>query len=212
MDDIVIVAAARTPVGSFNGAFASVPAHTLGAAAIQAAIARAGLEPGDVDEVILGQVLTAGQGQNPARQAARTAGVPDSSTAFGINQVCGSGLRAVALASQQIRSGESAIVVAGGQESMSQSQHAAYRKSLPDHPRRAGRLRARLAAEGERGAEIRPLQGRDHSGHHQGPQGRHGRRERRIHPPRFVGGGDGQAAPGLQQGRYGDRRQRERHQ
>jgi acetyl-CoA C-acetyltransferase len=126
MDDIVIVAAARTPVGSFNGAFASVPAHTLGAAAIQAAIARAGLEPGDVDEVILGQVLTAGQGQNPARQAARTAGVPDSSTAFGINQVCGSGLRAVALASQQIRSGESAIVVAGGQESMSQSQHAAY--------------------------------------------------------------------------------------
>jgi acetyl-CoA C-acetyltransferase len=126
MEDVVIVSAARTPVGSFNGAFGSVPAHVLGTAAIQAAISRAGIEAGDVDEVILGQVLTAAQGQNPARQAARAAGVPDSSTAFGINQVCGSGLRAVALASQQIRSGESAIVIAGGQESMSQSQHAAY--------------------------------------------------------------------------------------
>ncbi len=95
-------------------------------AAIQAAISRAGLEAGDVDEVILGQVLTAAQGQNPARQAARAAGIPDAKTAFGINQVCGSGLRAVALAAQQIRTGESAIVVAGGQESMSQSPHAAY--------------------------------------------------------------------------------------
>jgi acetyl-CoA C-acetyltransferase len=120
------VAAARTPVGSFNGAFGGVPAHTLGSAAIQAAIARAGIEAGDVDEVILGQVLTAAQGQNPARQAAHNAGVPDASTAFGLNQVCGSGLRAVALAAQQIRTGESAIVVAGGQESMSQSTHAAY--------------------------------------------------------------------------------------
>jgi acetyl-CoA C-acetyltransferase len=126
MDDIVIVAAARTPVGSFNGAFGSVGAHVLGAAAIQGAIARAGIEAGDVDEVILGQVLTAAQGQNPARQAARLAGVPDDKTAFGINQVCGSGLRAVALAAQQVRTGESAIVVAGGQESMSQSNHAAY--------------------------------------------------------------------------------------
>ena len=126
MDDIVIVAAARTPVGSFNGAFATVPAHVLGATAISGAIARAGLEAADIDEVILGQVLTAAQGQNPARQAARAAGVPDSATAFGINQVCGSGLRAVALAAQQIRTGESAIVVAGGQESMSQSAHAAY--------------------------------------------------------------------------------------
>jgi acetyl-CoA C-acetyltransferase len=126
MDDIVIVAAARTPVGSFNGVFGSVPAHVLGAAAIQAAIARAKLEPGEVDEAILGQVLTAAQGQNPARQAARAAGIPDDKTAFGINQVCGSGLRAVALAAQQIRTGESAIVVAGGQESMSQAQHAAY--------------------------------------------------------------------------------------
>ncbi len=126
MDDIVIVSAARTPVGSFNGAFASVPAHILGATAIRAAITRAGLEPGDIDEVILGQVLTAGQGQNPARQAARIAGIPDGRTAFGINQVCGSGLRAVALAAQQIRTGESSIVLAGGQESMSMSMHAAH--------------------------------------------------------------------------------------
>jgi acetyl-CoA C-acetyltransferase len=126
MDDIVIVAMARTPVGSFNGAFGSVPAHVLGTAAIQAAIARAGIEAAEVDEVILGQVLTANQGQNPARQAARAAGLPDSKTAFGINQVCGSGLRAVALAAQQIRTGESAIVIAGGQESMSMSQHGAY--------------------------------------------------------------------------------------
>jgi acetyl-CoA C-acetyltransferase len=126
MDDIVIVAAARTPVGSFNGAFGSVPAHVLGTAAIQAALARAGLQGGDVDEVILGQVLTTNQGQNPARQAARAAGIPDEKTAFGINQVCGSGLRAVALAAQQVRTGESAIVIAGGQESMSQSQHGTY--------------------------------------------------------------------------------------
>ena len=126
MEDIVIVSAARTPVGSFNGAFASTPAHVLGTVAIQAAIARAGLEAAEIGEVILGQVLTAGQGQNPARQAARAAGIPDSSTAFGINQVCGSGLRAVALAAQQIRSGENDIVLAGGQESMSMSMHAAH--------------------------------------------------------------------------------------
>jgi acetyl-CoA C-acetyltransferase len=126
MEDIVIVAAARTPVGSFNGAFGSVAAHILGAAALKGAIERARLDPDDVDEVILGQVLTAAQGQNPARQAARMAGIPDTKTAFGINQVCGSGLRAVALAAQQIRTGESDIVVAGGQESMSQSTHAAY--------------------------------------------------------------------------------------
>ena len=127
--DIVIVAAARTPIGSFNGAFAAVPAHQLGEAAIRAALARAKLEPAAVDEVILGQVLTANQGQNPARQAARAAGVPDDKIAFGVNQVCGSGLRAVALAAQQIRTGESEIVVAGGQESMSQSQHAAHLRS-----------------------------------------------------------------------------------
>jgi acetyl-CoA C-acetyltransferase len=126
MEDVVIVSAARTPVGSFNGAFASVPAHVLGTVALQAAMQRIGMDPADVDEVILGQVLTAAQGQNPARQAARAAGIPDDKTAFGINQVCGSGLRTVALAAQQIQTGESAIVVAGGQESMSQSAHAAY--------------------------------------------------------------------------------------
>ena len=126
MDDIVIVSAMRTPVGSFNGAFGAVPAHVLGTAALQAAIASAGIEAADVDEVILGQVLAAGEGQNPARQATRAAGVPDKATAFGINQVCGSGLRAVALGAQQIRTGESAIVVAGGMESMSTSQHSAY--------------------------------------------------------------------------------------
>ena len=126
MDEIVIVATARTPVGSFNGAFGGVAAHVLGAAAISGAVSRAGIDVADVDEVILGQVLTAAQGQNPARQAARAAGISDVATAFGINQVCGSGLRAVALAAQQIRTGESAIVIAGGQESMSQSAHAAY--------------------------------------------------------------------------------------
>ncbi len=126
MEDVVIVSAARTPVGSFNGAFASTPAHTLGTVALKAAMERIGLDPNDVQEVILGQVLTAAQGQNPARQAARHAGIPDSATAFGINQVCGSGLRAVALAAQQIRTGESHVVVAGGQESMSMSGHAAH--------------------------------------------------------------------------------------
>jgi acetyl-CoA C-acetyltransferase len=120
MDDIVIVSAARTPVGSFSGALGTLSAHALGTVALQAAFERAGVEAGDVDEVILGQVLAAGEGQSPARQAAR------AKTAFGINQVCGSGLRAVALAAQQIRTGESAIVAAGGMESMSQSQHSAY--------------------------------------------------------------------------------------
>ncbi len=126
MEDVVIVSAARTPVGSFNGVFGAVVAHDLGTAAIRAALSRAGLEPGDVDEAIMGQVLAAAQGQNPARQAARNAGMPDDKTAFGINQLCGSGLRAVALAAQQIRTGESATVVAGGMESMSQAAHAAY--------------------------------------------------------------------------------------
>ena len=126
MEDVVIVSAARTPVGAFNGAFGTTPAHILGAAALKAAIERAGLSPEEIDEAILGQVLTAAQGMNPARQAAHAAGIPDGKTAFGINQVCGSGLRSVALAAQQIRSGESDIVIAGGQESMSQSAHAAY--------------------------------------------------------------------------------------
>ncbi len=124
--EIVIVSAARTAVGSFNGAFAGVPAHDLGAAVVKAALERASVAPDEVCEVILGQVLTAAQGQNPARQAAIRAGIPDSKTAFGINQVCGSGLRAVALAAQQIESGDARIVVAGGQESMSLSNHASH--------------------------------------------------------------------------------------
>jgi len=125
MTDIVIVSAARTPVGSFNGALASMPAHELGKIAIQAAVERAGIQAKDVDEVIMGQVLQAGAGQGPARQAAVNAGVPVESPAWSLNQLCGSGLRAVALAAQQIKEGSANVVVAGGQESMSQSPHAA---------------------------------------------------------------------------------------
>jgi acetyl-CoA C-acetyltransferase len=124
MTDIVIAAAVRTPVGSFNGALSSLPAHELGAIAIRAALEQAGVEPGAVDEVILGQVLQAGAGQGPARQAAVKAGVPVESPAWSLNQLCGSGLRAVALAYQQIAQGDAAIVAAGGQESMSQAPHA----------------------------------------------------------------------------------------
>jgi len=123
MTGIVIVGAARTPVGSFMGALSSVPAHELGAVAISAALQRSGVAPDAVDEVILGQVLAAGQGQNPARQAAVKAGIPVSATAFGVNQVCGSGLRAVALGMQQILAGDARVVVAGGQESMSLAPH-----------------------------------------------------------------------------------------
>ena len=126
MEDVVIVSAARTPVGSFSGAFATVPAHKLGEVAIRAALERAKVAPEDVSEVILGQVLTAAQGQNPARQASILAGLPIGTPAWGINMVCGSGLRAVALAAQAIANGDSKIVAAGGQESMSQSTHAAY--------------------------------------------------------------------------------------
>jgi acetyl-CoA C-acetyltransferase len=125
MSEIVIVSAARTPVGSFNGALASLPAHELGRIAIRAAIERAGIAAADVDEVILGQVLQAGAGQGPARQASVNAGVPVESPAWSLNQLCGSGLRAVALGAQQIASGDVAIVIAGGQESMSQAPHAA---------------------------------------------------------------------------------------
>lgn len=123
---IVIASAARTPVGSFNGSLASLPASKLGEIAIKAALKRANIQPGDVSEVILGQVLTAAQGQGPARQASVGAGIPVDSPAWGINQICGSGLRAVALGMQQIKNGDAAIVVAGGQESMSQSTHAAH--------------------------------------------------------------------------------------
>ncbi|MDF0489079.1 acetyl-CoA C-acetyltransferase [Sphingomonas sp. H39-1-10] len=126
MTDIVITAAKRTPVGSFLGAFAGVPAHELGRQAIVAALAQAGVSGEEVSEVILGQVLTAGQGQNPARQASMAAGIPREVTAMNVNQLCGSGLRAVALAAQAIVAGDSSIVVAGGQESMSMAPHAQY--------------------------------------------------------------------------------------
>jgi acetyl-CoA C-acetyltransferase len=124
MSEAVITAAKRTPVGAFLGSFASVPAHELGRTAIVAALQQAGVAPEEVSEVILGQVLTAAQGQNPARQASIAAGVPREVPAWGVNQVCGSGLRAVALASQAILTGDARIVVAGGQESMSLSAHA----------------------------------------------------------------------------------------
>ncbi|ABD87561.1 acetyl-CoA C-acetyltransferase [Rhodopseudomonas palustris] len=123
MSNIVIAAAARTAVGSFNGSLASIPAHDLGAAVIREVLLRANTEPADVSEVILGHVLTAGQGQNPARQAAIAAGIPAESSAFCINQVCGSGLRSVALGAQAIQAGDAEIMVVGGQESMSLSPH-----------------------------------------------------------------------------------------
>src|SRR5687768_9505157 len=126
---IVIVGAARTPVGSFNGAFANTPAHDLGKVAIKAALERAKVEPREVDEVILGQILTAAQGQNPARQAAMGAGIPQEATAWGLNQLCGSGLRAVAIGMQQIQTGDAEVIVAGGQESMSMAPHAANLRS-----------------------------------------------------------------------------------
>ncbi|MEQ9332169.1 acetyl-CoA C-acetyltransferase [Thalassobaculum sp.] len=126
MTQVVIAGAARTPVGAFNGAFGSVPASQLGEAAIRAALSRAKTEAGEVDEVVLGQVLTAAQGQNPARQAAIAAGIPVERTAYGINQVCGSGLRTVALGYQAIALGDAEVMVCGGQESMSMSTHAQH--------------------------------------------------------------------------------------
>lgn len=124
--EIVIASAARTPVGSFNGAFANVPAHELGAAAITAALERAGVDPKEVDEVIMGQILAAGEGQNPARQAAMAAGCPQETTAWGLNQLCGSGLRTIAIGMQQIAMGDASIIVAGGHESMSMAPHCAH--------------------------------------------------------------------------------------
>lgn len=123
---IVIASAARTAVGAFNGAFAEVAAHELGATAIKGALERAGVAPAEVDEVIMGQILSAAQGQNPARQAAMAAGIPQEKTAWGLNQLCGSGLRAVAIGMQQIANGDASIIVAGGQESMTLAPHAAY--------------------------------------------------------------------------------------
>jgi acetyl-CoA C-acetyltransferase len=129
MTDVVIAGAARTPVGSFNGGLASLPAHKLGEIAIVEALRRAAVDPKEVSEVILGQILAAGEGQNPARQAAVAAGIPYEVTAYGVNQLCGSGLRTVALGFQAIRGGDSDIVVAGGQESMSQAPHCIHLRS-----------------------------------------------------------------------------------
>ncbi len=129
MTNVVIASAARTAVGSFNGAFADTPAHDLGAAVLEAVVARAGIDKAEISETILGQVLTAGQGQNPARQAHVKAGLPVESAAWSINQVCGSGLRAVALAAQHVQLGDAAIVAAGGQESMSLAPHVAHLRS-----------------------------------------------------------------------------------
>jgi acetyl-CoA C-acetyltransferase len=151
MTNVVIASAARTPVGSFLGSFANTPAHELGRIVIEAVVERAGVDKAEVSETILGQVLTAAQGQNPARQAHINAGLPKESAAWGINQVCGSGLRAVALGAQHIMLGDADIVVAGGQENMSMSPHAAHLRAGPedgrheihrhDDPRRAvGRL------------------------------------------------------------------------
>ena len=129
MTEVVIAGAVRTPVGSFNGSLSALPAHDLGAIAISEALSRAKVDPKDVSEVIMGQILSAGAGQNPARQAAVNAGIPVESTAYGINQLCGSGLRTVALGSQAIKAGDSTIVVAGGQESMSQSTHVMHMRN-----------------------------------------------------------------------------------
>jgi acetyl-CoA C-acetyltransferase len=127
--NVVIVGAARTPVGSFNGSLATVPAHVLGQVAIGAALERAGVAPGDVSEAIMGQILQAGEGQNPARQAAMAAGLPVEVPAWSVNQLCGSGLRAVALGYQAVVNGDSDVVVAGGQESMSLAPHAAHMRN-----------------------------------------------------------------------------------
>lgn len=129
MSDIVIASAARTPIGNFNGGLSSMPAHDLGKIAIEAALERSGVQPAEVSEVILGQILSAGQGQNPARQASMNAGVPMEVPAWGVNQLCGSGLRTVALGYQAIKNGDSQIVVAGGQESMSQAPHCTFLRS-----------------------------------------------------------------------------------
>ena len=129
MTEVYIVSAARTPVGSFNGSLSGVPAHYLGQVAMTEALRRAGVDGADVEEVIFGQILTAGQGQNPARQASMAAGIPQEVSAWVVNQMCGSGLRTVALATQAIKNGDGSIIVAGGQESMSQAQHAAYLRS-----------------------------------------------------------------------------------
>ena len=199
---IVIASAARTPVGSFNGSLASLSGHELGKIAIKAAIERAGIQPGDVSEVILGQVLTAGQGQNPARQASIAAGIPVDSPAWGINQVCGSGLRAVALGAQQIQSGAATIVVAGGQESMSQSQA----RRAPAQRHQDGQPRPRR--HDDQGRPVGRLQ--------RLPHGHHGRERRPPVADHARGSGQvrrrlAEQGRGRQEGRQVQGRDRPRH-
>ena len=238
--DVVIAGAARTPTGAFNGSLGSVPAHYLGEVAIREALKRAGVEPGEVSEVVLGQVLTAGTGQNPARQAAVNAGIPVEKTAYAINQLCGSGLRTVALGFQAIRTGDAEIVVAGGQESMSQAPHCMHLRNgtkmgdtqLIDTMIRDGLWDAfngyhmgttaenvaqkwqitreqqdqfATASQNKAEAAIKAGRFKDEivAGHHQGPQGRHHRRYRRVPQGGRHGRGPGEAAPGLFQGWLG---------
>jgi acetyl-CoA C-acetyltransferase len=218
MNDIVIASAVRTPIGAFNGVFSGLAAHDLGRVAIEAALVRAGIPAADVSEVILGEILSAGEGQNPARQAAMAAGIPKEVTAMTINQVCGSGLRAVALAYQAIRAGDSRIVVAGGQESMTRAPHAAYL--------RAG---VRMGSAEFVDTMIKDGLWDAFNGYHMGVTAenvaqryqitraeqdefavgrRQDRRYRRVSQVRRHDRGDGEAAPRLLQGRHGHRRQR----
>ena len=245
--DIVIVAAARTAVGKFGGTLAKTPAPELGAAVIANLLERAKLTGDQIGEVILGQVLTAGSGQNPARQAVVKSGLPQSVPALTINAVCGSGLKAVMLAAQAIRDGDYEIGIAGGQENMSLAPHVLLRLArrpahgrledgrLDDHrrpvgrlqqvphghhgrergqevrhqPREAGRARARLAAEGRRGAGRRPLQGRDRAVLDRAEEGRPDRlRRRRVHQPKTSAEALAGPAARVRQGRLGDRGQR----
>ncbi len=194
---IVVASAARTPVGSFNGAFANVPAHELGAVAVKEVLVRAGVDPKEVDEVILGQILTAGSGQNPARQAAINAGIPNEATAWGLNQLCGSGLRAIAIGMQQIAAGDAKIIVAGGQESMSMAPHAQYlRGGGPSDERGRGGAPGHHAAGAHRVLGNGGCRSADHG---------HG-------PDPGIAQGAAEAPARLRQGRLGDGRQCIRHQ
>ena len=236
MSEVVIASAARTAIGAFNGGLSSVPAHYLGEVAIRAALERAGVAPEDVNEVIMGQILQAGAGQNPARQAAVNAGIPAEATAYGINQLCGSGLRTVALGFQAIKLGDADVIVAGGQESMSQAPHvinlrggtkmgsaemidSMIKDGLTDafHGYHMGNTaenvaqrwqltRPVVAAEGRRRHGSRQVQGRDLPRHHQVAQGRNRGRHGRAPQAWHHGRGPRRHAHRLRQGRHGDRR------
>ncbi len=239
MSEIVIAGAVRTPVGSFNGAFASLPAHKLGEIAIRDVLSRAKVAPAEVSEVILGQVLAAGQGMNPARQAALNAGLPDASTALVVNQVCGSGLRSIAMgARDRGRTGEheQRTALCAFAERRAHGRCAADRHddprravghlqrlphgchggeccaALANFARSAGPVRSRLAIEGRGRTEGRPVQGRDRAGHRSGPEGRRRGRRGRISEARHDDRGAAKAQACLPERRNGHRRQRIRHQ